>query len=143
MVLHNQVRDDLLAFIFRGVAMPAVGTNIVLSLHTGAPGTTRANEVSTSNWTNYARVTQVRNATNWETPSDSGGPGRRTRNAVEVTYGTAAVTGTPPVITHVEAWDNSATPRRLGGAALTQSRTVDNGVPVSFPAQSIVVRLDD
>lgn len=133
MDIDSALLDDILNQVYRGVAAPTITGPFLVSLHTGAPGTTRANEVSTAVWTNYARASIARSTGAWAAAGSDGAGGREVSNAAIADYGTAAITGTSPVVTHVEVWDSAGSPRRIGGIALTSSKTIDNGDPVTFP----------
>ncbi len=136
MLLDNALLDDLNNQIFRNAGSPAITGPFVISLHTASPGTNRANEVGTGVWTNYARTTLARSTGGWSASADAAGS-RRTSNAAIADFGTAAVTGTAPVVTHLEVWDSAGTPRRIAGKALTTPKTINNGDPVSFPVDSL------
>jgi hypothetical protein len=132
--------DDLLAQVFRGSAAPTITGPFLVSLHTGNPGTTRANEVTAGVWSNYARQSIARSTAAWEAPAADGN-GRRTRNAAVADFGTATIPGAAPVITHLEVWDSSGTPRRIIGRPLASPKTINNGDPVSVPLQNITATL--
>lgn len=141
--LSNALLDGFLAYIFRGVAMPAVTGPLVLSLHTDDPGDDRSHEVSVSVWTNYQRKTLARDTTDWGAPGADDTAGRKIANAVEVDFGTAEIDGTPPVITHVSVWDSETTPGPLfvGNFPLPTPKTIDDGDPVTIPIGALVQRL--
>lgn len=132
-VLAQALKQGLLNYVFRGAAAPTVTGPFVVSLHTADPGTNRANEVSTGVWTNYARDSIARGTGQWTAAANRSADDEFTENAEIIDFGTAAITGTPPVITHVEVWDSAGTPLRIAGKALTTSKTINNGDPVSFP----------
>lgn len=131
-VLGQTLKQDILNYIFRGASAPSITGPFLVSLHTGDPGTNRANEVSTGVWTNYARASVARGTGTWTAGANRSGDDEFTENEGAIDFGTAAITGTPPVITHVEVWDSAGTPRRIAGKALTTSKTINNGDPVSF-----------
>lgn len=131
-VLGATLKQDLLNYVFRGAAAPTVTGPFLVSLHTADPGTNRANEVSTGVWTNYARDSIARGTGQWAAAANRAGDDEFTENAEIIDFGTAAITGTAPVVTHVEVWDSQGTPRRIAGKALTVPKTINNGDPVSF-----------
>jgi hypothetical protein len=94
---------------------------------TGATGT----EVSTGDWSNYARVAVTNNATNW--PAASGGS---KSNGVAVSFGTATIV-TPITVTCFAIRDVSG--NLLYWAELTVSKEITDGDPVSFPIGSLVI----
>jgi hypothetical protein len=74
------------------------------------------------------------NATNW--PAASGGS---KSNGTAFSFGTAAVTGTAPVVTHFAIWDASTAGNMLYHGVLTDAQTINNTNPVSFPIGSLTI----
>lgn len=132
-VLGQALKQGLLNYVFRGAAAPTVTGPFVVSLHTADPSTSRANEVSTGVWTNYSRESIARGTAQWTAAANRSADDEFTENAEVIDFGTAAITGTPPVVTHVEVWDSQGTPVRVGGVALTTPKTINDTDPVSFP----------
>lgn len=141
-VLAQTLKQSILNYIFRGAAAPTITGPFVVSLHTADPGTNRANEVSTGVWTNYARDTIARGTSQWTAAANVSADDEFTETAEIIDFGTAAITGTAPVITHVEVWDSQGSPVRVGGAALTTPKTINNTDPVSFPAGNLDFHLN-
>lgn len=139
MPMPDALIDELLAQVFRNAGAPAITGPFVVSLHTADPGTTRANEVGTGSWTNYARSSIVRSTGGFGAPASDGAGGREIANALAADFGTATVTGAAPVITHVELWDSAGTPRRIWGEALTDPQTINNTDPVSVPIGALQI----
>jgi len=134
-VLEGLLKREILEWLFRGAAAPSVTGPFVVSLHTADPGTTRANEVSTGVWTNYARQNLARTSGGFAAAANTGGNNERIGTAgAAPDFGTATIVGTAPVVTHVEVWDSAGSPRRVGGMALTTPQTINNGNPVKFNA---------
>ena len=137
-MFHTILLEELLNQVLQAAAAPSITGPFVISLHTGAPGTTRANEVGTGVWTNYVRQTLVRSGAGFDVATDDGAGGRESLSAALVDFGTAAVTGTAPVISHYEVWDSAGSPRRIFGDTLPSPMTINNGNPVSVPIGDIV-----
>jgi hypothetical protein len=111
---------------------------VYFSLHTADPGEGGAGaEVGTGVWTNYARVAKTNNSTNF--PAASGGT---KSNGTIVDFGTAAVTGGPPTVTHVGIWDAASGGNLMDYGPLNASKVIQNGDPVSFPVSALSVSED-
>lgn len=94
----------------RAVTPTALTSPIKISLHTGDPGTTGANEVTGGS---YARQSAGYSAA-------SGG--------ACALAGTVSFTGMPAVtVTHMGLWDSAGTPLFVQGAALLASKPVGAG----------------
>ena len=131
--LSTSILDGILNHIFRGESFPVIEGPFEISLHTGDPGTNRANEVSTGVWTNYSRQTLERDTTDWSS-AEAHSSGRKIENAVAVDFGTATVVSTAPVVTHVSVYDSaSPTQVHIGNYELPDPQTINNGNPVSIP----------
>jgi len=121
---------------FRNGTYPTPGTNIYFALHTADPldaGT--GTEVSGGS---YARVAVARNVTtNFAAPSDVAGA-QQTQNSNAITF--PAPTANWGTVTHVGIWDASTAGNLLYSAALTTSRTINNGDGApSFAAGAITI----
>lgn len=115
-------------------------TSTKVGLHTGDPGEDGlVNEVSTTVWTNYSRVT-VNNdggtGTYWAAASISG-VGYLTDNVGIVDFGTATMSPTTTVlsISHISVWDQSSHLLFKGG--LDIAKNVEHQDPVQFASGSI------
>jgi len=114
---------------------------VYIALYTAAPSDSGGGtEVSTGVWTNYARVAVTNNATNF--PAASGTSPALKSNGVAISFGTAAITGGPPVVTHVAIMDAASGGNQLKWGVLTSSKTINNGDPVSFPIGDLDVTHD-
>jgi hypothetical protein len=105
------------------------------------------NEVTTTNWTNYARVSFANNGTNWTGATGVAGTQVATKtNAVAVTFtANATVTGTGPTPTW---WfiartlaTNAAADIYAVGTISSGSAVVVNGAAVSFAIGALTVLL--
>lgn len=85
-------------------------------------------EVSTGVWTNYAPVAKTNNATNFPAAAS-----RAKANDTVIDFGTAAITGTPPVIAGVSVYDASSGGNLVAWYTLASPITINNGNPVSIP----------
>lgn len=134
----------LLNHIFRGVAISFPATWYI-ALYTADPtdaGSATTNEVSTAVWTNYTRQGLARDTSAWTAAAAEGGGGHAVKNAAKVDFGSATVTGDPIAITHVGLVDTSSGAGNLWlHGALAVPRTITNGDPVEFPAESLAMAL--
>lgn len=110
MAFSSTVANDLANYLCRGTAPTSLTTPIKLSLHTGDPGATGANEATGGS---YARQNAGYNAA-------SGGA-----CALAATVVFSAMPAS--TITHVGIWDSSGTPKFLQGATLAASKTLNSG----------------
>jgi hypothetical protein len=62
---NNQFENDVVAFRFNNVAMPAYGSNLTLNLHTADPGETGNSSTNVCTYTGYAPVNVSRDASGW------------------------------------------------------------------------------
>jgi hypothetical protein len=62
---NNQFENDVVAFRFNNVAMPAYGSNLTLNLHTADPGEAGDSTTNVCNYTGYAAVNVSRDASGW------------------------------------------------------------------------------
>jgi hypothetical protein len=127
---------EVLDHVFGNAAYSAPAT-LYVALYTAAPSDTGGGtEVSTGVWTNYARVAVTNNATNF--PAASAGA---KANGTAVSFGTAAITGTAPVVVAFGILDAASAGNLLVWADLTTSKTINNSDPVSFPIGDIDITL--
>lgn len=110
--------------------------SIWVALYTVAPTDAGGGtEVSTSDWTNYARIETTNNSTNW--PAAVAGV---KSNGVAIGFGTAIVINPTTVVAF--ALFDAVSGHMLHWGELTYSRTVYNGDPVFFPIGGIVIQED-
>ena len=112
--LRNLLRDH----VFR-TATFAKPTALHISLHTGDPGRTGANEVSGGS---YARVSRAPLDANWTAPADGA-----VENAAAITF--PAPTANWGVVTHAGVWDAAVAGNFLGRADVIPDKTINNGDP--------------
>ncbi len=104
---------------------------LYVSLHTGDPGASGANEVSGGS---YARVQRNPSDANWQTVG-----AKQVSNAAAVTF-PAPTGGGWGLVTHVGVWDDAAAGNFLAGGALGTPKTVNGGdAAPSFDAGALVV----
>jgi hypothetical protein len=97
-------------------------------------------EVSTANWTNYARVAKTNNTTNF--PAATGGSPSSKANGTDVDYGTAATTANV-TCNAFGIWDAPTGGNLLDwGDFSTPAPIVQNTNPVKFPAGSLTLTRD-
>lgn len=128
---ENKVLDDLFSADY------TKPSTYYIALFTANPtDSTGGTEVSTANWTNYARVGKTRGTTHWDTAS-----GGAIANKTLIDFGTASTGGTVTV-TGVAIMDASTAGNIILWAALTSSKAVTNGDPVSFAIGALDITLD-
>jgi hypothetical protein len=110
MTMSSYLRDKINDHWCKGAAF-SQPANIYVSLHTGDPGLTGANEVTGGS---YARVL----CNSWNASSG----GNKTNSADILFSGMPAVT-----ITHAGVWDAASGVNFLDGGALGSSRTLQAG----------------
>jgi hypothetical protein len=138
--LENKVID----WLFRGQSFTPPAT-IYVSLHTSAcSDSSTGTEVSGGS---YARVGVTANTTNWANTQNSGtgastGTSGTTRNKTAITF--PAPTANWGTITHFGLWDASSGGNMLFCAALTQSKTVNNGdAAPAFAIDALTIQIDN
>lgn len=127
----NYLEDAIIAWAFTGTTFPTALTSVWVSLHTGDPADTGANEVSTGN---YARI-QVANA-GWTKTTGGTASATNTAEIVFPASGTVTWSGT---VSHVGIWSASTAGNFLYGGALTTSRVVASGDVFKFLASNLTI----
>lgn len=116
-------------------------TSTRVSLHTADPGEgTGAAEVSTALWTNYARaLVNTDRATSpfWGDAASDGAGGFRCASSGVISFGSAAITGSAPTVTHFGVWDHLG--NLLYSGALSAGVVINNGAPVSFANSALTI----
>lgn len=115
--LSSYFRDIILNWLFRNGTWPTWNASLLLSLHTGAPGLTGANEVSGGA---YARKSVTRSTGEWSAPGVSG----VTDNVNQQTFPSPSGANWG-LITDVGIWDGAGTNFLL--AATMTDKTVNDG----------------
>lgn len=130
MSIGNYLEDELLDHVFGGGDYTRPAT-LYISLHTGDPGETGANEVSGGS---YGRASVTNNNTNF--PAASGGA---KANGAEIAFPTpSAGWGT---VSHAGVWDASSGGNFLWGGGLTVSKAINSGDDVVIPVGDFDVTL--
>lgn len=115
------LENAVLNTVLRGVAFPTL-TNCHIALHTADPlDAGSGTEVSGGS---YARVSVTRATGSWAAPADASGS-QQTSNSAAITF--PAPTANWGTVTHIGIWDAATTGNLLYSAALTTSRTINNG----------------
>jgi hypothetical protein len=117
----NYTENNVLNAMLRGVTFPLPAGTYV-SLHTGDPGETGANEVSTIAWPAYVRKHAEDGGaigTGWSASTTGS-----SSNANQLPF--VANNGAGPItITHFGVWDAASGGNYLTGAACTTPRTLE------------------
>ena len=133
-------REDILNEIFRAVAAIWPSTFYVALLTTNPSDDTGTGlvEVSTTTWTNYARVGVTRASTSWNAPAGGTTSPQTVSNAAAVSFGTATTTANVTV-SGFAIYDAATAGALWFWSAFTTAPIVQNGDPVSFAAGALVV----
>lgn len=132
MSASNYLESIILDHILGNTAYSAPAT-VYIGLHTADPGETGATaELSGGN---YSRVAVTNNSTNW--PAASGGS---KSNGTAINFPTPS--GTWGTVTHWSIWDASSSGNCLFSGALSTSKTINSGDPVSFAISALTVTAD-
>ena len=138
-------RDRDLATVFNNAANPLTYP-LKVRLHTGDPGALgTSNEVSTSDWTNYAPVAVDEDLTTqpfWTAPAAGTGTRRQVTNDGDIDYGTATIVN-PVTVTHVSVFDSHGTPKFVAKGTLTNSKTINNLDPVKILDGELIIYRED
>jgi len=143
--MSDYLENKLIDWLLRGQSFTAP-TNVYVSLHTsGCSDSSNGTEVSGGS---YARVQVASSTANWAGTQSAGsttassGTGGTTSNNNAVTF--PAPTGNWGVITHFGIYDASSSGNLLFCAALTASKTVNNGdAAPSFAAGALTIQIDN
>lgn len=129
----NYLENELLDHVWGAAAYTAPVT-LYLALSTADP-TDDASGIAEPGGGSYARLAVANNPTNW--PAASGGS---KSNGTDMTFVTA--TASWGVITHMAIYDALTGGNMLAHAALTSSKTIDNGDTVIFEIGNLTITLD-
>lgn len=140
----NATENDLVKFIFNGVAMPSYGTNLQVNLHTADPGEGGTATTSAPTYTGYAAVSVSRDGAGWTicdgtNPYAANASGNAAKNTAEVTF--PECTGGSDTITHASV-SVIATGQILYKGSLTASLNVSNLITPRFPAGTLILAED-
>jgi len=125
----NYLEGLFMDWLFEGSAI-ATKANVYVSLHTGDPGDTGANEKAVAG--SYARVTAA--PASWQ-----GTEGAR-ENSAEIAFPAASADwGT---ITYFGLWDAASAGNFLGGGSLSLQKLVYNGDQLKFTSGNLDYTLD-
>lgn len=130
----NQFENDVVAWRFNNTAMPNVGANVTLNLHTADPGEAGTAATSVATYTNYASVNVARDAGGWTVTGSQAG------NTALVQFPACAAGADDELITHL-----SMTGTGDGGfisGALTTPLRVTQLIQPQFPINAILYTED-
>lgn len=130
----NATENDLVAYIFKGTAIPwAAASQLDIHLHTADPGEAGVSSTSEATYTSYAAVTVNRSAGAWTVSANEAS------NAALVQF--PQCTGGSNTITHISITPNAST-QILYSGALGSSLSVSNGIQPQFAIGALVVTED-
>lgn len=138
--MSNYVENLLVDYFLRGMAMPAPLSLIYISLHSGSPGDTGANEFSGNS---YARASIVAAYNTWESTQGSvvnevsSGTTGVSKNKVVISFPTPTPNGWGTA-TSFGIWAASSGGLFLFGAPLQSPKTIDANDSVTFPVDALV-----
>lgn len=142
--MSDYLENALTDHVFRGLAYSAPAT-LYVALLTAAPSDAGGGTEVTGG--SYARVAVTANTSNWNntqgnTTGASTGTDGTIENAVDITF--PAPTANWGSVTHWAIYDAASGGNLLYHAALTASKTVNNGdAAPSFPAGALTNQIDD
>lgn len=141
----NVTENDLVKFIFNGVAFPAYGANLQVNLHTADPGEAGTATTSAPTWTGYAPVAVSRDAAGWTIcdptePYGANANGSAAKNAAEVTF-PECTAGEPESMTHGSISVVATGQILYKGALQTPVLVSVNSTP-RFPAGTLIFTED-
>jgi len=120
----NYLENAIINATLRGQTFPSI-SSVYISLHTGDPGDTGANEVSTTDWPSYTRLDSTRGegslADAWGVPNN-GVTSNNKQLLFPVFNG-----GSSLQVTHFGLWDASSGGNLLIASSLDVPRTIQPG----------------
>jgi hypothetical protein len=128
----NQTENDIMQFIFNGVAMPSYGSTLLVHLHTSDPGEAGSGATSEADYTGYAPVVVARDAGGFTVTNN------QAVNTAEVTF--PECTGGANTITHASV--TTVGDQILYSGALTAPINISNLITPRFPAGTLVMTED-
>lgn len=133
----NYTEANVINALLRGVTFP-LPTKTYVSLHTGNPGETGSNEVTTGAFPAYVRKeAEVGGAigSGWDAPTDG-----VSKNAKQLTY--PGFDGASPVtVSHWAVYDAATGGNLLFYAPLTTARTLQSGDVFVFDINALTVTM--
>lgn len=139
----NVTENDYIKFIAHGTAMPAYGANLYLHLHTADPGEVGTSATNEATYTSYARVTKIRDATDWTICDADGTPnasGSAFKNATDVVFPECTGVADDEDITHGSICTNGG--QILYKGALTAPINITHLSTPYFPAGTMIFKED-
>lgn len=139
----NTTENDLVKFYANNTSMPAYGTNLYMHLHTADPGEAGTSATSEASYTDYARVTTIRDNTAWTICDADGTPnasGSAFKNAVDVVFPECTGVSDDEDITHASICTNAG--QILYSGALTAQIKITNLTTPYFPAGTLIFKED-
>lgn len=128
----NQTENDIMQFVFNGVAMPAYGANLYVHLHTSDPGEAGTVSSNEADYTGYAPVAVARDSSGFTVT------GNQAVNTAEVTF--PECTGGSNTITHASV--TTVGGQILYSGALSAPINISNLITPRFPAGTLVMTED-
>lgn len=120
----NYLENAIVNATLRGQTFPSI-SGVHVSLHTGDPGDTGANEVSTTDWPSYTRLDSTKGegslADAWAVPSN--GVTSNTKQLLFPVFNG----GSSLQVTHFGLWDASSGGNLLIASSLDVPRTIQPG----------------
>ena len=124
----NITENDIMQFIFNGVAMPSYGANLIVHLHTSDPGEAGSGSTSEADYTGYAPVSVARDNSGFTVS------GNQAINTAEVTF--PECTGGTNTLTHGSV--TTVGGQLLYSGALQAPINVSNLITPRFPAGTMI-----
>lgn len=135
------LRDALLNHVFRATSYTAPATLYVTLLTQNPTDDTGAGliEVTTSQWTSFARQAIASNTTNWAAVNGGATSPQFTSNNAVVSWGTVTINSST-IVTGFAIYDAGSSGNMMTWSALTGgNKTINNTDTVSFAAGALVI----
>ena len=139
----NVTENDLVKFYANAVAMPAYGANLYVHLHTADPGEAGTSATNAATYTSYARVTKLRDNTQWticDADGTTNASGSAFKNTTDVVFPECTGIADSESQTHASLCDNSG--QILYSGALTAAILITNLTTPYFPAGTLIFKED-
>jgi hypothetical protein len=143
------LQTAILRWLVRNTQMATPPANVYVSLHTGDPGQTGANEVVTTagtGWVGYARQAVTTGTSGTGAGSGFGAPAangtlQQSQNGGAITFPASGATSGTVTVTHFGVWDAVTGGNYLIGGALSATQVIGaNASGPSFAASALTVQ---
>jgi hypothetical protein len=147
--MSTYFQQSIAKWAVRNTQMPTPPTSVYISLHTGDPAQTGANEVTTtagSGWVGYARQSVTTGTSGTGAGSGFGAPAasgtlQQSQNGSTITFPASASNSGTVTVTYFGVWDALTSGNYLMGGALSASQVIGaNAAGPSFAASALTLQ---